>query len=81
MMSLGMLAVFIVVMWALMILGGGILVLLVAPISMECCGEYDPLVSSVIKAAITLLLVAVWILILSYMKKLIMRRLVGSTGH
>lgn len=67
--NLGPLVVFILVMWALMIVGGGILVLLVAPLELDCCGDQGPLASSVAKAGITLGLVVLWILILSWMKK------------
>ena len=66
------LVVFILIMWALMLVGGGILVMLVAPIQIDCCGEQGPLVSSILKAIITLGLVILWIIVLSWMKRTIL---------
>lgn len=71
------LAVFIAVMWALMLIGGGILVLLVAPIEIDCCGSGRVFVSSVIKAFITLGLVILWIFVLSRMKKSILHKMLN----
>lgn len=75
------LVIFIIVMWSLMILGCWMLVTIVAPISIECCGDYDPQVSSIVKAAITLVLVVLWILILSLMKKAILNRSIRNSGR
>lgn len=69
------LAAFIMMMWALMIIGGGVLVTLVAPIEIDCCGEHNLLASSAVKAVVTFGLVILWILILSYMKKAILHRM------
>ena len=73
--ALGPLVAFILVMWVLMIAGGGILVMIVAPIEIECCGEQGPIVSSSLKAAITIGLIVLWIMILSWMKKLLLHRM------
>ena len=78
--NLAPLVVFILVMWALMIAGGGILVLLVAPIDIDCCGDQGHLASSVTKAAITMGLVVLWILVLSWMKRAILHRAMGPRG-
>ena len=59
---------FIFVMWILMILGGGILILTIAPISISGYGDLDMILSSGLKAIIAIILVIVWILILSKMK-------------
>ena len=69
------LVAFILVMWVLMLIGGGILVLVVAPIEIDCCGDGQMLVSSVIKASITLGLVILWIFVLSWMKKSILHKM------
>ena len=66
---------FIFVMWMLIILGGGILVLTIAPISISGYGDLDMILSSVLKAIIAIILVIVWILILSKMKKAIFHRM------
>ena len=60
---------FIFVMWILMILGGGILVLTIAPISVSGYGDLDMILSSVLKAIIAIILVIIWVLILLKMKK------------
>ncbi len=60
---------FIFVMWMLIILGGGILVLTIAPISISGYGGLDMILSSGLKAIIAIILVIVWILILVKMKK------------
>ena len=55
-------------MWVLILVGGGIVVLVLGPISVTGYGENDLLYSSVIKGAIAILLVIAWILILSKLK-------------
>ncbi len=55
-------------MWCLIIVGGGIVVLLLGPISISGFGELDWFISSLIKAIIALILVVIWILILSKIK-------------
>lgn len=72
--NLKLLAVFILIMWILMMAGGGILVLLVAPIEIDCCGSQALFISSVIKAVLTFGLVILWIFVLSWMKRLILHR-------
>jgi len=66
---------FIFVMWILMILGGGILILTIAPISISGYGDLDMILSSGLKAITAIILVIVWILILSKMKKAIFHRM------
>ena len=66
---------FIFVMWILMIIGGGVLVLTIAPISVSGYGELDMILSSGLKAVIAIILVVIWILILSKMKKGIFHRM------
>ena len=65
---------FLFAMWCLIIVGGGILVALLGPISISGFGELDWFISSVIKAVIALLLVVIWILILSKIKNLIFKK-------
>ncbi len=66
---------FIFVMWILMILGGGILILTIAPISISGYGDLDMILSSGLKAIIAIILVIIWILILSKMKKAIFHKM------
>jgi len=67
--------IFIFVMWMLMILGGGILVIIIAPISISGYGDLDMILSSGLKAIIAILLVIVWILVLSKLKKIIFHKM------
>ena len=59
---------FLFAMWCLIIVGGGIIVLFLGPISISGFGELDWFISSVIKAIVALILVVIWILILSKIK-------------
>jgi len=65
--------VFIFAMWILIIIGGGIAVLILAPITISGYGEFDLIFSSVIKAVISIGLVVTWIFILSKIKNWIFR--------
>ena len=65
---------FLFAMWALIIVGGGIVVTLLGPISISGFGQLDLFITSVIKAVIALVLVVIWILILSKIKNLIFKK-------
>ena len=65
--------VFIFAMWILMIIGGGIAVLILAPITISGYGDFDLIFSSAIKAVISIGLVVTWIFILSKVKNWIFR--------
>ena len=65
---------FLFAMWGLIIVGGGIVVLLLGPISISGFGEFDWFIASVIKAVIALVLVVIWILILSKIKNWIFKK-------
>ena len=58
-----------------MLIGGGILVLTIAPISISGYGDLDMILSSGLKAVIAIILVIIWILVLSKMKKGIFHRM------
>jgi len=60
--------VFIFAMWILIIIGGGISVLILAPIEISGYGEFDLIISSTIKAVVSIGLVVSWIFILSKVK-------------
>ena len=64
---------FIFAMWILIIIGGGIAVLILAPITVSGYGEFDLIFSSAIKAIISIGLVISWIFILSKVKNWIFR--------
>lgn len=65
---------FLFAMWGLIILGGGIVVLLLGPISISGFGDFDWLIASAIKAVIAIVLVIIWILILSKIKNWIFKK-------
>ena len=65
---------FLFAMWALIIVGGGIIVIVLGPISISGFGEFNWFIASVIKAVIALVLVVIWILILSKIKNWIFKK-------
>ena len=69
---------FIFTMWILMIIGGGIVVTILGPISITDYGELNQLISSGIKAIIAVILVILWVIILSKMTKWIFRKEIKS---
>ena len=66
--------VFIFAMWILLLIGGGIVVTILGPISISGYGELDSIISSGIKAIIAIILVIVWIFALSKMKNWIFQK-------
>jgi len=60
-------------MWMLIIIGGGIAVVILAPITISGYGEFNLIFSSAIKAVISMGLVVTWIFILSKVKNWIFR--------
>lgn len=60
--------VFIFAMWMLIIIGGGIAVVILAPITISGYSDFDLIFSSAIKAVISIGLVITWIFILSKVK-------------
>ncbi len=69
---------FLFAMWVLILLGGGILVTILGPISISGFGSLDLFISSIIKAIIAIVLVVVWILILAKLKNWIFRKEIKS---
>jgi hypothetical protein len=61
-------------MWILIIIGGGIIVTLLGPISISGYGEFNWFIGSIIKGIIAILLVIIWILILSKLKNWIFKK-------
>jgi hypothetical protein len=69
---------FLFAMWVLIILGGGILVVILGPLSITGYGNFNSILTSGIKAIIAIILVVVWILILSKLKNWIFRNAIKS---
>ena len=65
-------------MWILILVGGGIVVTILGPISITGYGEFNWFIASVIKAIIAIILVVIWILILSKLKNWIFRKEIKS---
>jgi hypothetical protein len=65
--------IFIFAMWILIIIGGGISILILAPIEITGYGEFDLIISSSLKAIVSIGLVISWIFILSTVKNWIFR--------
>jgi hypothetical protein len=65
-------------MWTLIIVGGGIMVILLGPFTIQQYGDFHWIVESGIKVAIALILVVIWILILSKLKNLIFKKELNS---
>ena len=65
---------YILVMWILIIAGGGLLVTIIAPISITGFGTIHHLLDSGIKALVAILLVVVWIFIMSKIKNWIFQK-------
>ena len=61
-------------MWVLILVGGGIIVAVLGPISVSGFGEFDWFVASVIKAVVAIVMVVMWILILSKLKNWIFKK-------
>ena len=61
-------------MWILIIIGGGIIVGLLGPFSLQPFGDFHWIITSGIKAIIAIILVIIWILILSKLKNWIFKK-------
>ena len=66
--------VFLFAMWGLIIIGGGIMVVLLGPFSIQQYGNFHWIITSGIKVTVALVLVVIWILILSKLKNYIFKK-------
>lgn len=69
---------FLFAMWILILIGGGIVVTLLGPITITGYGDMNWFIASVIKAIIAIILVVIWILVLLKMKNWIFRKEIKS---
>ena len=69
---------FLFAMWVLIIIGGGIMVVLLGPFTIQQFGEFHWIIASGIKVVIALILVVIWILILSKLKNWIFKKELNS---
>ena len=66
---------FIFAMWVLIIIGGGLMVLFIGPLSFSGFGELDPLVNSGAKVLIAMILIFIWVFALLKIKNWIFRKI------
>jgi hypothetical protein len=69
---------FVFAMWLLILVGGGLIVTIVGPLSFGGSDGLDPILNSGIKVGIALLLVVVWIFILSKVKNWVFQKQLKS---
>ncbi len=69
---------FIFAMWVLILVGGGLMVLIVGPISFSGYGEIDPIINSGIKVLIALILIFIWVFALTKIKNWIFQKQANS---
>jgi hypothetical protein len=65
---------YIFIMWLMILGGGGLLVVTIAPISIQGFGKYGEFLDSGIKAVIAIFLVVLWIFIMSKIKNWIFHK-------
>ena len=66
---------FIFAMWVLIIIGGGLMVLFIGPLSFSGSGELDPLINSGVKVLIAMALIFIWVIALLKIKNWIFRKI------
>ena len=69
---------FLFAMWILILLGGGIMVTILGPFSIQQFGDFNWIIASGIKVLIAFVLVVIWILILSKLKNWMFRKEIKS---
>ena len=69
---------FIFAMWVLILIGGGLLVLFIGPISFVGTTDINPMLNSIIKVIIALILIFFWVLILTKIKNWIFQKQIKS---
>ena len=64
---------FIFTMWVLMLVGGGLMTLVIGPLSLGSIEGIDPIILSGMKVGIALILIFVWVLTLTKIKNWIFK--------
>ena len=67
---------FIFVMWILILVGGGLMVVFVGPLSFSGDNDLDPLINSAFKVLIAMILIFIWVFALLKIKNWIFRKIV-----
>jgi len=66
---------FIFAMWILIIIGGGLMVVFIGPLSFSGDSDLDPLINSGVKVLIAMILIFIWVLALLKIKNWIFRKI------
>ena len=69
---------FIFAMWILIIIGGGLMVLFVGPLSFSGYGDLDPLLNSGAKVLIAMILIFIWVITLLKIKNWVFRKITNN---
>jgi len=69
---------FIFAMWILIIIGGGLMVLFVGPLTFTGTGDLDPMINSGAKVLIAMILIFIWVYALLKIKNWIFRKIANS---
>ncbi len=69
---------FLFAMWILILVGGGIMVTILGPFSIQQFGDFHWILASGIKVVIAIILVVLWIVILAKLKNWIFRKEIKS---
>ena len=69
---------FIFVMWVLIIIGGGLMVVFIGPLSFSGDTNLDPLINSGAKVLIAMILIFIWIVALLKIKNWIFRKITNQ---
>ena len=69
---------FIFAMWILIIVGGGLMVIFLGPLSFSGYGDFDPLINSGVKVLIAMILIFIWIFALLKIKNWIFRKIANT---
>ena len=69
---------FIFAMWILIIIGGGLMVVIIGPLSFSGAGELDPLINSGAKVLIAMVLIFIWVIALLKIKNWIFRKITNQ---
>ena len=69
---------FIFTMWILMLVGGGLMTLIIGPLSLGSIGGINPLILSGIKVGLALVLIFIWVFTLTKIKNWIFKSQIKS---
>jgi len=69
---------FIFAMWILIIIGGGLMVVFIGPLSFSGTGDLDPLINSGAKVLIAMVLIFIWVITLLKIKNWIFRKITNQ---